>query len=146
MTWKTSNSNNRAALIWDSCLLITLKKATAHSRVVFVCTYITWKKHELESLCYLGLVALLICLKICVLSRFFHFQLFRSFVCIVVMKAHNFWILEWISFFFIFFDFLRFLTNAGKTSFSIFAWGNLPKLCHFMNFMGLMLTLTLKTV
>ena len=43
-------------------------------------------------------------------------------------------------------DYLRFLTHAGETRFPIFAWGNLRKLCHFVIFMGLMLTLTLKIV
>ena len=40
-------------------------------------------------------------------------------------------------------DYLRFLTHAGETRFSIFAWESLRKLCHFVIFMGLMLTLTI---
>ncbi len=38
------------------------------------------------------------------------------------------------------------LTHAGETRFSTFALGNLGKLGHFVNFMGLMLTLTLEIV
>ena len=43
-------------------------------------------------------------------------------------------------------DYLRFLTHAGATRFSIFACESLPKLCHFVNTMSPMLTLTLKIV
>ena len=43
-------------------------------------------------------------------------------------------------------DYLRFWTHAGETRFPIFAWGSLGKWIHFVNFMGLMLTLTLEIV
>ena len=39
---------------------------------------------------------------------------------------------------------LRFLTRAGETRFPILAWGILRMLGHFVNIVGLMLTLTLK--
>ena len=41
---------------------------------------------------------------------------------------------------------IRFLICAGKTRFPIFACGSLKKLGHFLIFMRLMLTLTLKIV
>ena len=43
-------------------------------------------------------------------------------------------------------DYLQFFTHAGETRFPIFAWESLPKLSHFVIFMWLMLTLTLKIV
>ena len=43
-------------------------------------------------------------------------------------------------------DYLRYLTHAGEMRSPIFAWESLSKLSHFMNFLGLMLTLTLKIV
>ena len=43
-------------------------------------------------------------------------------------------------------DYLRFLTHAGETRFPIFACESLQKLNHFVIFMDLMLTLTLKIV
>ena len=43
-------------------------------------------------------------------------------------------------------DYLQFLTCAGESRFPIFACGNLGKLGHFVIFMELMLTLTLKIV
>jgi len=43
-------------------------------------------------------------------------------------------------------DYLRFLTHAGETRFPIFACGNLGKLCHFVNRLDGVLTLTLEIV
>ena len=43
-------------------------------------------------------------------------------------------------------DYLRFLTHAEETRFTIFACRSLGKLGHFVNMMGLMLTFTLKIV
>ena len=41
-------------------------------------------------------------------------------------------------------DYLRFFTRVEEKRFPIFAYGSLGKLCHFVNMMGRMLTLTLK--
>ena len=43
-------------------------------------------------------------------------------------------------------DYLQFLTYAGETRFSIFAWESLGKLSHFVNCLDGVLTITLEIV